>query len=227
MLAFLGRIIRKILLYFSLHVEEKSVFPKPLKPAEELELFKAYAEGDSSAKEKLILHNMRLVAHIVKKYAPTPDGQEELISIGTVGLIKAVTTFDHTKGNRFSAYGSRCVENEILMHYRKEKKTARDVYFDEPIDTDKDGNQLTLGDIIADEADICKQVDLDMDIAKLRTAMECLDKRQSQIITLRYGLGGIKPLTQRETAKLLGISRSYVSRIEKQAIELLRENIDE
>ncbi len=113
------------------------------------------------------------------------------------------------------------------MHYRKEKKTARDVYFDEPIDTDKDGNQLTLGDIIADEADICKQVDLDMDIAKLRTAMECLDKRQSQIITLRYGLGGIKSLTQRETAKLLGISRSYVSRIEKQAIELLRENIDE
>ena len=118
MLAFLGRIIRKILLYFSLHVEDKSVFPKPLKPAEELELFKAYAEGDSSAKEKLILHNLRLVAHIVKKYAPTPDGQEELISIGTVGLIKAVTTFDHTKGNRFSAYGSRCVENAILSQMR-------------------------------------------------------------------------------------------------------------
>ncbi len=227
MLEFIKRIVKKILLYFSLNVEDKSVFPKPLKPNEEQELFEAYINGDSRAKDKLILHNMRLVAHIVKKYAPTPDGQEELISIGTVGLIKAVTTFDPTKGNRFSAYGSRCVENEILMHYRREKKTSKDVYFDEPIDTDKDGNQLTLGDIIADEADICKQVDLNMDIARLAGAVRLLDKRQAQIITLRYGLGGIKPLTQRETAKLLGISRSYVSRIEKQAIELLRANMDE
>ncbi len=152
--------------------------------------------------------------------------QEELISIGTVGLIKAVTTFDSQKGNRFAAYGSRCVENEILMHYRREKKTLKDVYFDEPIDTDKDGNQLTLGDIIASSEDLNRQVDLHMDISALSLALKCLDLREKQIIYLRYGLGGRRPLTQRETAALLGISRSYVSRIEKHAIEKLRSAMD-
>ncbi len=217
------RLLKGLLYRFSLHVEDRSVFPKALKPDEEAELFQRYAQGDSSAKEKLILHNLRLVAHIVKKYQPSPDMQEELISIGTIGLIKAVTTFDPCKGNRFAAYGSRCVENEILMHYRREKKTQKDVYFDEPIDTDKDGNQLTLGDIIASTEDLCSQADMHMDIARLAQGLETLDEREREIIFLRYGIGGRKPLTQRETAKLLGISRSYVSRIEKHAIERLGE----
>ncbi len=209
----------------SLHVEDKSTFPKALKPSEEAELFAKYAQGDKSAKDKLILHNLRLVAHIVKKYQPTADMQEELISIGTIGLIKAVSTFDSTKGNRFAAYGSRCVENEILMHYRREKKTQKDIYFDEPIDVDKDGNRLTLGEIIASSEDLCKQVDLSMDISRLASAITSLDMREREIIALRYGLGGRRPLTQRETAQRLGISRSYVSRIEKHAIEKLRENM--
>lgn len=211
------------LLWFALHIEDKNAFPKPLGAQEEASLFKLSTEGDQSAKDKLILHNMRLVAHIAKKYYLTGEEQEELISIGTIGLIKAVSTFKCDKGNRFAAYGSRCIENEILMHLRNVKKTSQEVHFDEPIDTDKDGNQLTLMDIIAADNDICDEVDLVLDSQKLYKAIDgVLDDRERLIIVLRYGLNAAKPLTQREAATLLGISRSYVSRIEKRAIDKLK-----
>lgn len=211
------------LLWFALHIEDKNAFPKPLGAQEEARLFKLSTEGDQNAKDKLILHNMRLVAHIAKKYYLTGEEQEELISIGTIGLIKAVSTFKCDKGNRFAAYGSRCIENEILMHLRNVKKTSQEVHFDEPIDTDKDGNQLTLMDIIAADNDICGEVDLVLDSQKLYKAIDgVLDDRERLIIVLRYGLNAAKPLTQREAAALLGISRSYVSRIEKRAIDKLK-----
>lgn len=211
------------LLWFALHIEDKNAFPKPLGAQEEARLFKLSTEGDQNAKDKLILHNMRLVAHIAKKYYLTGEEQEELISIGTIGLIKAVSTFKCDKGNRFAAYGSRCIENEILMHLRNIKKTSQEVHFDEPIDTDKDGNQLTLMDIIAADNDICDEVDLVLDSQKLYKAIDgVLDDRERLIIVLRYGLNAAKPLTQREAAALLGISRSYVSRIEKRAIDKLK-----
>ncbi len=210
------------LLWFALHISDKNNFPKPLSAKEESELFGRLASGDKSAKDKLILHNMRLVAHIVKKYYVSGEEQDELISIGTVGLIKAVGTYKPDKGNRFAAYGSRCIENEILMHFRALKKTAQDVHFDEPIDTDKDGNQLTLKDIIAVDGDVCDEVELNLGARQLYSLIETkLDEREKLIIVLRYGLYSKKPLTQREAAQLLGISRSYVSRIEKRAIDKL------
>lgn len=219
LISLLSTVIKNIFL-FALHIEDKNSFPKPLPARKELELFKLASLGDKEAKDKLILHNLRLVAHIVKKYYASDEDSEELISIGTIGLIKAVSTFDHEKGNRFAAYGSRCIENEILMHFRSSKKTAANVHFDEPIDVDKDGNQLTLIDIIASEGDICDEVDLKINSEALRECIEMLlDDREREIILLRYGLSGTRPLTQRECASLLGISRSYVSRIEKRAIE--------
>ncbi len=227
MFAKLFEIIFGGLLWFALHIEEKGSFPKPLSPSEESVLFEKYRAGDRDARDRLILHNLRLVAHIVKKYCSTPDDQEELISIGTVGLIKAVTTYDPQKGNRFAAYGSRCIENEILMHFRAMKKTAGDVYFNEQIDVDKDGNRLTLIDILAADGDLPEEVDLriNSEILKIRIE-ELLDPREKKIIALRYGLCGGAPLTQREVAALMGISRSYVSRIEKRAIDKLGEGMN-
>jgi RNA polymerase sporulation-specific sigma factor len=131
------------LLYFALHIENNGVFPKPLSAKQELDYFQQMADGDSNAKNKLIEHNLRLVAHIIKKYYSSTTEQDDLISIGTIGLIKAVSTYNYTKGTRFATYASRCIENEILMHFRSTKKTAGDIYIDEPIDVDKDGNQLT------------------------------------------------------------------------------------
>ena len=214
------------LLWLALHIEDKNLFPKPLSSSEESELFKRMSQGDSLARDRLILHNLRLVAHIVKKYSMHQD-QEELISIGTVGLIKAINTFDSNKGNRFAAYGSRCIENEILMHFRNDKKASREIRFDEPIDTDKDANQLTLRDIIAEDGDVVRDVELSLSSRRLYELVDTLlEDRERRIIVLRYGLYSSKPLTQRETAKLLGISRSYVSRIEKRALEKLREGME-
>ncbi|HIV10435.1 MAG TPA: RNA polymerase sporulation sigma factor SigK [Candidatus Faeciplasma avium] len=214
------------LLWLALHIEDKNLFPKPLSSSEESEMFKRMSQGDSLARDRLILHNLRLVAHIVKKYSMHQD-QEELISIGTVGLIKAINTFDSNKGNRFAAYGSRCIENEILMHFRNVKKASREIRFDEPIDTDKDGNQLTLRDIIAEDGDVVRDVELSLSSRRLYELVDTLlEDRERRIIVLRYGLYSRKPLTQRETAKLLGISRSYVSRIEKRALEKLREGME-
>lgn len=145
------------LFFFALHVDSRNVFPKPLSKKEEEEYFKLMGKGDSNARTKLIEHNLRLVAHIIKKYYSNIKEQDELISIGTIGLIKAVSTFDYSKGNRFATYASRCIENEILMHFRAKKKSSSDIYIDEPIETDKDGNQLTLSDIIGDDEDIIEK----------------------------------------------------------------------
>lgn len=215
------------LLFFALHFERQGAFPKPLSAKEERECFERMSRGDTSAREKLIGHNLRLVAHIIKKYYSASKDQDDLISIGTIGLIKAVSTFDYTKGNRFATYASKCVENEILMHFRSLKKTAGELYFDNPIDTDKDGNQLTLMDIVADDENVPDKIELLIRSEQLyKYVSQALDKREGEIITLRYGLYNKRPLTQREVAKKLGISRSYVSRIEKKALEKLKNCYD-
>ncbi len=198
-------------LFFALHFDGNSVFPKPLSAAEERECFEKMADGDKAAKDKLIEHNLRLVAHIIKKYYAVSGDQEDLISIGTIGLIKAVSTFDCKKGCRFATYAARCVENEILMHFRSLKKTAGEVYFDEPIETDKNGNKLTLIDIISDGSSVADETELALSSEKLyRLIRERLDRRETEIMILRYGLYNGSPLTQREVAKRLNISRSYV-----------------
>lgn len=213
----------KNIFFFALHVENNTVFPKPLSKKEEEECFVQMSNGDKNAKNKLIEHNLRLVAHIVKKYSTNISEQDELISIGTIGLIKAVSTFDYSKGARFATYASRCIENEILMNFRAAKKTAGDIYINEPVETDKDGNTITLMDLIDDGIDIHEQVDTLIKSRQLyRFLGKCLDKRELDIIIYRYGLYGNLPHTQNETAKRLDISRSYVSRIEKKAIEKLR-----
>lgn len=211
------------LLYFALHVTGVGSFPRPLTAKEERACLDAIAAGDDNAKTRLIEHNLRLVAHIVKKYYASFKDQEDLISIGTIGLIKAVSTFKPEKNTRFATYASRCIENEVLMHFRNKKKSAQDVYINDPIDTDKEGNSLTLMDIMAEDDNVIERIDLHIKSERLHSFIGMvLDPREQQIITLRYGLGGGAPLTQREVAKLLGISRSYVSRIEKKAIATLR-----
>ena len=221
------RFLCENLLFFALHFDGRNVFPKPLTAAQERECFEKMANGDRSARDKLISHNLRLVAHIIKKYYNSGSDQDDLISIGTVGLIKGVSTFDYKKGTRFATYASRCVENEILMHFRAGKKSANDIHFSEPIDTDKDGNSLTLMDIIADDEDIDERVELMLDSQQLyKVINSALSGREREIIVLRYGLSGKPPLTQREVAKILDISRSYVSRIEKKALGILKEKFD-
>lgn len=226
MLDALIELFAKNLLLFALHFDSMGAFPKPLSAKEERECFEKMSQGGKDAKEareKLISHNLRLVAHIIKKYYAAASDVDDLISIGTIGLIKAVGTFDHTKGTRFATYGSRCVENEILMHFRSLRKTSSEVYFGEALDTDKDGNTLSLADILADSSDIAEEVDIKINSERLYGYInDLLDEREKEIIILRYGLGGGAALTQREVAKKLGISRSYVSRIEKRAIEKLR-----
>lgn len=209
--------------YFALHVTGAGSFPPPLSPAKEEELLKKSRDGDLDARNKLIEHNLRLVAHIVKKYYNSGADQDDLISIGTIGLIKAVSTFNADKGIHLATYAARCIENEILMYFRNQKKTAQDVFISDPIDTDKDGNALTLIDVIADGGDIAEEIDTKIKLEKLRVILTgCLDERERKIIEMRYGLYGGEELTQRDIAKRLGISRSYVSRIEKSALEKLR-----
>ena len=219
--------ILRSLFFFALHVDSGTVFPKPLSADEEQKCFVSMSEGDEDSRKRLIEHNLRLVAHIVKKYTSSFDEQDELISIGTIGLIKAVSSFDYTKGAKFATYASRCIENEILMHYRSAKKSASDVYINEPVETDKDGNSLTLIDLIDDGTDINDQVELIIRSKQLYTFLgKCLDNRELDIIIYRYGLYGKSPHTQSETAQKLGISRSYVSRIEKKAIAKLKKMYD-
>lgn len=214
-------------LFFALHFDNTSVFPKPLSAKEERECFEKMADGDKGARDKLIEHNLRLVAHIIKKYYSAASEQDDLISIGTIGLIKAVSTFDYKKGCRFATYGSRCVENEILMHFRALKKSASDMYFDEPVESDKDGNNLCLIDIISDGADLGDKIELMIKSEQLyKFITEYLDDRERQIISMRYGLYNGIPLTQREVAAKLDISRSYVSRIEKKALQTLRKKYE-
>ena len=212
---------------FALHVTAASSFPQPLSAKEERECFEKMTAGDKTARAKLIEHNLRLVAHIIKKYYGNSAEQDDLISIGTIGLIKAVSTFDYEKGARFATYASRCIENEILMYFRNKKKYAQDVSFTEPIDSDKDGNTLSLIDIMADERSVAGDIEDKLRDERLYKVIgDTLSLREKEIIYLRYGLDGRRSYTQREVAKHLGISRSYVSRIEKKALETLREHME-
>ena len=207
-----------------LKVSGTGSFPPPLSHAEERECFIKARGGDWEAREALIEHNLRLVAHIVKKYYPTCRNQDDLVSIGTVGLIKAIDSFDITNGARFATYASRCLQNEILMYFRSQKKTACEVSINETIDIDKDGNPLTYIDVISCEDTIAEDIDLRLNSKKAIDLINTvLTDRERQIIVLRYGLNNRKPVTQREIAAAFGISRSYVSRIEKSAIDKLRD----
>lgn len=217
--------LAEMLLAF-LRVDDPSSFPKPLSAEEEAECFELMRQGDESAREKLILHNLRLVAHIVKKYYLSGVDQEDLISIGTIGLIKAIDSFNPVNGTRFATYAGKCLQNEILMYFRAQKKLQNEVSMNETIDVDKDGNPLTYVDVISTEDTIADDLFLKISSDKAsRIIRSCLDERERSIISMRYGLSGEKPLTQREVAKKLSISRSYVSRIEKSALEKIAEHL--
>ena len=211
------------ILYLALHIVSGNSFPKPLSAKDERECLIQIELGDIEARNRLIEHNLRLVAHIIKKYYYAARDQDDLISIGTIGLIKAASTYNYKKGTRFATYASRCIENEILMYFRNRKKTAMEVFIDDPIDSDKEGNSITLMDIVSDDTNLVDNIDLTIKSEKMYGYIhKCLDEREQLIIYLRYGLGGHRTLTQREIAKKLDISRSYVSRIEKKAIQDLR-----
>ena len=203
-------------------------YPKPLDAKEEEALFAEFRGGNRQARDKLIEHNLRLVAHIVKKYSQPEKDNEDLLSIGTVGLIKAVDSYDGAKGIRLGTYAARCIENELLMFFRAGKKTAKEVYLYDPIGTDKEGNAINLLEIIeAEEEDYTDRYERKEKLSVLpRLLAANLEEREREIITLRYGLSGGKELTQREIADRLSISRSYVSRIEKKALRKLREEYE-
>ena len=213
--------------YLFLHVNGNGTFPRALSAAQEKKCLEEMAQGSQSARQKLIEHNLRLVAHIIKKYYANQNDQEDLISIGTIGLIKAIDTFDAEKGIRLSSYASRCIENEILMFFRSGKKSAQDVSLNEPIDTDKDGNALTILDTMAVDDTIVENIDIKMKSEKLYGYLQsALTQREREVVCRRYGLCGFRPQPQREVAKRLGISRSYISRIEKKALEKLRREFE-
>lgn len=215
------------IIFFSLHVTNNISFPKPLSKKEEEEYLRKIKEGDKSARNKLIEHNLRLVAHIIKKYYSKIRDQEDLISIGTIGLIKAVTSYDINKGTRFATYASRCIENEILMYFRGQKKLVKDVYINDPIDLDSEGNALTLMDMVADEISISEDIDNRLGIEKMYEIInKKLTEREKAIIYMRYGLKGFKSMPQREVAKKLNISRSYVSRIEKKSLQMIKRSLN-
>ncbi len=218
--------IAKLLLRFIsliLGMEDTNSFPKPLSKEEELSLFIRKDAGDMSARDKLIEHNLRLVSHIIKKYYSSYENPDELLSIGSLGLIKAVDSFKASFGTRFATYGSKCIQNEILMFFRAKKRSGIEISINDTVDVDKDGNPLTYLDIISIEESIESELDLKGHVEKIRKLVDTvLPKREREIIILRYGLKGYKPLTQREVATHLGISRSYVSRIEKKALDTLR-----
>ncbi len=205
-----------------LGIDTPQNFPPPLSAEEERQYFLLMEQGDKNARRELIVHNLRLVSHIVRKYYASAKNQEDLVSIGTLGLIKAVDTFRVSEGAKFATYAARCIQNEILMHFRSRKKLSAEVSLNETIDVDRDGNPLTYIDVISCEESLVNEVErkLSADRAK-RLVNTLLSPRERQIIILRYGLCGGRPLTQREVADRLRISRSYVSRIEKGAIEKL------
>ncbi len=208
-----------------LSVDSTQNFPPPLSAEEEREAFLKMKEGDGKARDKIIEHNLRLISHIIKKYYTSYPNPDELISVGSLGLIKAVDSFKADHGTRFATYGARCVQNEILMYFRSMKKNSSEIYINDVIDVDKDGNPLTYLDIIGTDEDITEEIDLKIHTERvLELVEEALDAREREIIVLRYGLRGYKPRTQREVAKYLGISRSYVSRIEKKALEKMRDS---
>ena len=215
-------------LLYSLQLSSGS-FPKPLTEHEENYYLQRAAEGDLEARNILIERNLRLVAHIMKKYYAQTADQEDLISIGTIGLIKGVTTFSPDKGVRLATYAARCVENEILMYFRSQKKTAQDVSLSDYIETGNDGAALSLMDVVSEEEeDLLETISNRQQLQQVRKAVEdCLTDQERQVVMMRYGLSGLKPCRQREVALMLNISRSYVSRIEKRALQKLREALEE
>lgn len=217
--AFLTRIFHLIL-----GINTPQNFPPPLPAKEEHEYFLRAEQGDEDARQKLILHNLRLVAHIVRKYYSTARNPEDLVSIGTIGLVKAVDTFCIKNGARFATYASKCIQNEILMHFRSQKKLSAEVSINETIDIDRDGNPLTYIDVISSDEDIAEEIDKKILTDKMLRYLDTrLSSREKQIIKMRYGIGDHDPMPQREVAAALGISRSYVSRIEKNALSILKE----
>ncbi|MCZ0702328.1 RNA polymerase sporulation-specific sigma factor [Natronobacillus azotifigens] len=211
-------LIMKDALFFVSYVKNHA-FPLPLNKKEEAHYIKKMLAGDPDARNKLIEHNLRLVAHIVKKFENTGEDTEDLISIGTIGLIKGIESYSTDKGTKLATYAARCIENEILMHLRAMKKTKKDVSLQDPIGQDKEGNEISLIDILqAENDDIVEFIQLNMEVAKIQKYLSILDKREKQVLISRYGLGGEKERTQKEIAKELNISRSYVSRIEKRAL---------
>ena len=205
-----------------LGIESPQSFPPPLSKKEEGALFLKLADGDRAARNKLILHNLRLVAHIVKKYYPNEKQQDDLISIGSIGLVKAVDSFSIENGAKFATYAAKCIQNEILMFFRSQKKLCAEVSINETIDVDRDGNPLTYTDILFSDENVSEDIGRKIQVDKLLTLIEnLLCERERQIIVMRYGLYGIPPITQREIAVKLKISRSYVSRLEKSALSKL------
>ena len=210
------------LVHLILGINTPQNFPPPLSLQKETEYFKLMEKGDDSAREELILHNLRLVSHIVRKYYASSKNQEDLISVGVIGLVKAVDSFRISNGAKFATYAAKCIQNEILMHFRSQKKLSAEVSLNETIDVDRDGNPLTYIDVISCDESMASEIERKISSQRaLRYVNTVLDERERQIITMRYGLGNSKPMTQREVAVLLGISRSYVSRIEKTALEKL------
>ena len=215
-------------LLLSLRLSSGGSFPKPLSAAEEREYLCRYAQGDQEARDVLIQRNLRLVAHIVKKYYTQSADQEDLISIGTIGLIKGISSFDPSKGARLATYAARCIENEILMYFRSQKKLQGEVSLSDSIETDKEGNALQLMDVVGVDDTMLEDLhDRDTAVRLRRLIDERLTAREAKIVRMRYGLGGTIPMTQREIASSFGISRAYVSRIEKRALEKLRQALEE
>ena len=213
-------------LFYSLQLHSGS-FPKPLSAEEERHYLELSAQGDLEARNMLVERNLRLVAHVMKKYYSQSADQEDLISIGTIGLIKGITTFDTSKGARLATYAARCVENEILMHFRSLRKSAQDVSLSDYIETGADGAPLELMDVICEDCDLLEQVSDRESVSRLRKAIDrCLTAQERRVVELRYGLGGREPLRQRQVAEKLGISRSYISRIEKRALQKLRKELE-
>lgn len=225
MFGFIESLLSSVVFLIS-YVSSSNTFPKPLSDEEEAECIRLMRGGDTEARNRLIEHNLRLVAHIVKKYSQCAEEGEELISIGTIGLIKGISSFDPDKGTKLATYAARCIENELLMLMRSSKKSQNDVSLNDPIGTDKEGNQILLVDVMSSEEEVSDIIELKSQIKKLReNILSELDARERQIIVKRYGLDGEEPLTQREIAKELNISRSYISRIEKKAISKLKKGI--
>jgi len=212
-------------LLYSLQLQTGS-FPRPLTEQEEQHYLQLASKGDIDARNVLIERNLRLVAHIMKKYYAQTSDQEDLISVGTIGLIKGISTFDPTKGARLATYAARCVENEILMYFRSQRKSSQDVSLSDYIETGTDGAALSLMDVVGEEEDMLDALCRQESVQRLTEALErALTEQERQVISLRYGLGGGTPLRQREVAGITGISRSYVSRIEKKALQKLRKQL--
>ena len=213
-------------LMYSLQLSAGS-FPKPLSQKEEAHYLALAAQGDMEARNVLIERNLRLVAHIMKKYYSQVSDQEDLISIGTIGLIKGISTFDPSKGARLATYAARCAENEILMYFRSLRKSAQDVSLSDYIETGSDGAALSLMDVVAEDMDLLERVSTREQIRQLRCAVdEVLTEQEREVVRLRYGLTGKNPMRQREVAQVTGISRSYISRIEKRALGKLRQAVE-